>query len=774
MLESRPPTPTTALGPGQGRFISLRTKFGVFLSLIIIVTCSTLSWYFIQNKREAMTQRLMDIGTILVKNLAYNPRVRFAIVTDDQHTLSEFLDGVMAVDDVVYVIISGPDGEPLIKRSKGVLLAGGKGQRSDQAPLYPDPDILTDRRPMPGGAPLVTYLAGEAGRTYAVPVRTGTMPLLFETQQEERLYDFALPVVRSSEREGLSGSPQLEHSDTERLGTANKSAASRTLGLIQVGLTESYVNRALIDTIRASAMLTLVIILAGIVGAVLLTNRIITPLRSLAHVARRVTSGDLTASAQPTTNDEVGQLTWLLNDMTQSLTERDAAISSNLTTISNQVRQLTTLNQASTAISSTLDLDKLLGIVMQLLSDNLGFVRVIVMFFDPDRGIAYTGRVSGVPDSVAQAVYRLAFPVRDDASLHAELLLRGKPLLVTDLESIAHRLPAANLALLRQVGMTSFVAAPLRSTHRIIGYVGADKGAVACTQEDLDVLTTMASHVAIAIDNARAYQELGLLTTTLEQRVQDRTQELQSANVRLQELDRLKSAFVSIVSHELRTPMTAIRGYIDNMLDGLAGPLTEKQEHYLNRVKVNADRLTHMIAELLDLSRIEAGRVELVLSEVDMRGLILDVVDEFQRLAADKGVRINVQATGSVHAVVGDRNKLHQVLTNLIGNAMKFTPSGGRIDVTLDTTPEGTMRVTVSDSGSGIPPDELPRIFEKFFRGSGVPPEARGAGLGLAIVKTLIELHGGRVWVESMVGQGSRFRFCVPTEPPPPTPPPPP
>ncbi len=763
------PVGTTPLPPSPnvepGRFVSLRVKFGVFLSLIVVVTCSTLSWYFIQNKRETMTQRLKDIGRVLTKNLASNPRVRYAIITDDRTMLAEFLDGVMAVDDVVYAVISDPTGEPLVARTKGLMADPKTRRRRPEQAVYPDPALARAPLATPVTDPLITYLVASPARPHAVPGEHLPTHVLADSVPAERLYDFALPVVRPSDRSPLPGMPSFESPPMRPDQSAPASAQARVVGLIQVGLTESHLNQALLDAIGTAAWLTLLTILGGVLGIVALTNRIITPLRSLATVARRVTGGDLTASVQPTTRDEIGQLTWLFNNMTQSLKERDEAISVNLSTISNQVRQLTTLNQAGTAIASTLDLDRLLSTLLQLLTDNLGFTRIVVMFFDAERGLARTARVSGVPDAIADAASRLEFPVRDDGSLHAELLLRGKSQLVLDLDAVAHRIPERNLRLLRQVGMTSFVAAPLRSTQRILGYIGADKGAVPCTQEDCDVLTTLASQVAVAIDNARAYRQLGELTASLEQRVLERTQEIQTANVRLKELDKLKSAFVSIVSHELRTPMTAIRGYIDNMLDGLAGPLTDKQVHYLNRVKFNADRLTHMIAELLDLSRIEAGRVELALSELDLRALASDVVDEFQRMASEKGVAIEMRASESLPAIAGDRNKLYQVLTNLIGNAMKFTPTGGRIEVEVTRTEPGRLQVSVSDTGCGIHAEELPRIFEKFFRGSTAPPEARGAGLGLAIVWTLIELHGGRVWVDSTVGVGSRFSFCLPLGP---------
>jgi signal transduction histidine kinase len=330
------------------------------------------------------------------------------------------------------------------------------------------------------------------------------------------------------------------------------------------------------------------IILFGIALTVILARRIITPLKNLAGVANRIAEGDLTASAAPTTNDEVGQLTESFNRMTASLSERDRAIS-------------------------------------------------------------------------------------------------------------------------------------------------------------------------------RAYQQLEQLAQTLERRVQERTGELEHANARLQELDMLKSAFVSTVSHELRTPMTSIKGYVDNMQDGLAGALTEKQGYYLERVRYHVERLTRMINDLLDLATIEAGKVKLRVGDVRVRTLVTEVAESFQRMAQEKGVVLRTDCSADLPVVRGDQDKLQQVLTNLVQNAIKFAPAGGEVRVESRLGDGGAVQISVSDTGRGIPPHELDRVFDRFYRGESAPTEERGSGLGLPIAKNLVELHGGRIWVESTPGQGSRFFFTVPT-----------
>jgi signal transduction histidine kinase len=281
-----------------------------------------------------------------------------------------------------------------------------------------------------------------------------------------------------------------------------------------------------------------------------------------------------------------------------------------------------------------------------------------------------------------------------------------------------------------------------------------------------------------------------MLNLRLEAKVAERTRELSEANAdleashrKLQALDRLKSEFVSNVSHELRTPLTAIRMAVDNLLDGVSGDISPTLQRYLTRVKDNTDRLVRLISDLLDLSRIEAGRVELHPAPVSIGETFQDVVDGLRPMATAKGLVLEVVPEGHPVVALADRDKLHQVLTNLVGNAVKFTPEGGRVRLSvrvvhpwesqapsgLDDAPSrvedaGQVEVTVEDTGEGIPSEELGAIFEKFHQvHRHGQRKAHGTGLGLTIAKSLIEIQGGTIRVESELGRGSRFIFTLPT-----------
>jgi signal transduction histidine kinase len=244
--------------------------------------------------------------------------------------------------------------------------------------------------------------------------------------------------------------------------------------------------------------------------------------------------------------------------------------------------------------------------------------------------------------------------------------------------------------------------------------------------------------------------------------LQDLYTKLEAANVELREASLRKSEFVSIVSHDLRTPLTAIGGFVDNLLEGIGGPLTEKQRRSLDRIKTNIGRLVRMINDLLDLSKIEAGTLPFRSKTIAIADFVDTLMESLQPLAHEKSLRLGSSIQDRSLLIQGDPDKLTQVMTNLIQNACKFTPSGG--EVRLDVTADGAdfARVCVSDTGCGISPDELPRVFDKFYRGTASRGEARGAGLGLAIVKHFVELHQGRIWVESAPEQGSRFYFTIP------------
>ncbi len=237
--------------------------------------------------------------------------------------------------------------------------------------------------------------------------------------------------------------------------------------------------------------------------------------------------------------------------------------------------------------------------------------------------------------------------------------------------------------------------------------------------------------------------------------------ELEDQNERLRELDRLKDEFVALVSHELRTPLTSIRGYLELVLEGEAGDLTDEQRQFLGVVERNAHRLLALVGDLLFLAQIEAGKLSLEIGAVDLSAIAAESVETARPLAEEKGITITL-ATGPLALIAGDRARLAQLLDNLISNGVKFTPAGGRVDVRVRGQ-RGQAVVEVRDTGMGIPSDDQQHLFERFFRTAQATEQAiPGTGLGLAISKAIVHGHGGQITVASAEGTGTTFRVSIP------------
>ncbi|MBA3416152.1 MAG: PAS domain S-box protein, partial [Chloroflexia bacterium] len=241
-------------------------------------------------------------------------------------------------------------------------------------------------------------------------------------------------------------------------------------------------------------------------------------------------------------------------------------------------------------------------------------------------------------------------------------------------------------------------------------------------------------------------------------------EELRAAKDAAEEANRLKSAFLSTMSHELRTPMNAILGYAHLLLDGMAGELSAEQAEDVRRIAEGADRLLGLINDVLDLSRIEAGSMELTLEAVDLRQVVAAVRGEVAALALSKGLDLVVDLPAAPLPLEGDPHRLHQILLNLVGNAVKFTDRG-RVEIRVRPTPTGAA-IAVADTGVGIPPAFLTHVFDEFRQAdAGTTRRYGGSGLGLAIAKRLTELHGGTIAVESRLDEGSTFIVTLPARP---------
>ena len=253
-------------------------------------------------------------------------------------------------------------------------------------------------------------------------------------------------------------------------------------------------------------------------------------------------------------------------------------------------------------------------------------------------------------------------------------------------------------------------------------------------------------------------------------RLKDFANQLEKANQELRKIDAMKSEFVSVASHELRTPLAAIKNAVQLMLSGKTGEINENQSKFLSMAERNINRLTNILNDLLNLSRIESGKIELKFESLELNRIIELTASSLRPQADVKSIQIEVDISEPLPAVYGDPEKIEQILTNLIGNAIKFTPEEEKIIISakyLSKEKEGgygdKVAVSVKDTGIGIPPEHLDAIFEKFHQvESSLHRSVSGTGLGLAITKGLVEAHQGKIWVESQIQKGSTFTFTLP------------
>jgi len=261
--------------------------------------------------------------------------------------------------------------------------------------------------------------------------------------------------------------------------------------------------------------------------------------------------------------------------------------------------------------------------------------------------------------------------------------------------------------------------------------------------ETVELLRTFGTQSALAIQNARLFHEIA-----------DKSQQLEAASQH-------KSEFLANMSHELRTPLNAIIGFSEVLAQGMFGGINDKQTEYLHDILESGRHLLSLINDILDLSKIEAGRMDLELSEFDLPQAIQNALTLVRERALRRGIALHHVIDDQVADIRADERKIKQVLLNLLSNAIKFTPEGGRIEVRAAPA-DGLVEVSVTDTGIGIAPEDLEAVFEEFRQVGTADRKAEGTGLGLALSRKFVELHGGRISVKSQIGVGSTFTFTLP------------
>ncbi|HYT96959.1 MAG TPA: ATP-binding protein, partial [Casimicrobiaceae bacterium] len=324
-------------------------------------------------------------------------------------------------------------------------------------------------------------------------------------------------------------------------------------------------------------------------------------------------------------------------------------------------------------------------------------------------------------------------------------ILRGSVLHVPDVEhgdDVPSRVRPGCMA----VGVKGAIFAPMMWEGKGIGAIFVGRDYVGpFSEKDIALLKTFADQAVIAIQNARLFRE-----------IQDKGRQLEIANQH-------KSEFLANMSHELRTPLNAIIGFSEVLLERLFGDVNEKQDDYLKDIHSSGRHLLSLINDILDLSKVEAGRMELEPTSFNLPAAVDNAMTLIRERAQQHNVALSANVDTTFGEIVADERKFKQILLNLLSNAVKFTPDGGRIDVTARRADAQTM-ISVRDTGVGIAVHDQAAVFEEFRQvGHDYMRKQEGTGLGLALTKKFVELHGGRIWLESELGKGSTFTFTIPT-----------
>jgi signal transduction histidine kinase len=518
-------------------------------------------------------------------------------------------------------------------------------------------------------------------------------------------------------------------------------AALGWLVFVELPTSEAYA--PLYAAIERSAGLLLAGLALAFLAGVFLARRMVGPIQALRAGAARIGSGELGERISIKTGDELEALADQFNEMAGRLQESYADLENKVeirtAELAQSVEELRALGEVSHAVNSTLDLETVLTTIVakavQISRTDAGAIYV----YDASCDEFHLRATHGMSDAMIAAIAKQHIGVRDANMGRAAA--RGEPVQVTDVRDE----PSSPLnEIILAAGYRALLVVPLLSSDGIVGaLVVRRKEPNLFAKPTVDLLQTFATQSVLAIQNARLFNE-----------IEEKSRQLSIASEH-------KSQFLANMSHELRTPLNAILGYTELIVDRIYGEIPEKVRAILARVQSNGRHLLGLINDVLDLSKIEAGQLTLSLSDYSISEMVSTVLTAVEPLATGKQLALNSVLPPDLPPAHGDERRIAQVLLNLVGNAIKFTDSG-EVAVRASAA-NGSFTIAVRDTGPGIPEVDQRKIFEEFQQADTSSTRKKGGtGLGLSIAKRIVELHGGKIYVESSPGQGSTFSITLP------------
>ncbi len=588
---------------------------------------------------------------------------------------------------------------------------------------------------------------GTAGRAYVVDgagalVAHPDISLVLQKTNMAALDQVTAAIFRGRGGGGAAAVPIARDLQGHRVLTAHADIPSlRWFVFAEQPLGEAFA------TLRASIQRTVILIVLGvamsIVASLILARRMVQPIRALQEGAAKIGAGELRQRLELKTGDEIEVLAEQFNQMTEQLQESYATLEQR---VDERTRELTEALEQQTATGEVLSVisssptnvqpvfDRILANALRLCEAAYGAV------WRFEHGAFRLAAISSEAP-FADEVRAMVVPPGPETPLR-RVGLELAPVHSADVQTD----PRFSLPeVYRREGMRSALAVPMLKEGELVGALSFHRKEVRpFSDKQVRLVKTFADQAVIAIENVRLLNE-----------TQEKTRQLEIANEH-------KSQFLANMSHELRTPLNAVIGFSEVLLERMFGELNEKQEEYLNDILSSGRHLLSLINDILDLSKIEAGRMELEAAEFDLPQAIDNALVLVRERAARHGLALATAVDARLGTVRGDERKIKQVLLNLLSNAVKFTPEGGRIQVRAARV-DGAAEISVTDTGVGIAPEDQEAVFEEFRQvGTDYAKKREGTGLGLALARRFVELHGGRMWVKSQVGEGSTFTFTIP------------
>jgi len=487
------------------------------------------------------------------------------------------------------------------------------------------------------------------------------------------------------------------------------------------------------------------IVFVAIMG-IFLSKKLARPIQLLHDGAEKIASGNLDVRLDIRTNDEIEQLANEFNNMAAKLKESYSNLEQK---VEQRTQQLSALNLISTTTNRTLELQTILEETLDKVLEVMGFQAGALRLRDEKTDKLVLRVARGLPSEVIEKYQEISM----GEMFAGKTAIEGQPVVVEDLQ----KTPQSE-GPFQSMGMVTVVAIPLKSKDRVLGTLtGASQTHRSFSSQDMELLSSIGSQLGIAIENATLFIRTKAMVE------------------QLQEVDRFKTEFFSNISHQLRTPMTSIIGNSEFLLTGKSGDLNPKQNECIESIQESGRLLLDEINNLLDLSRIKAGKMEIKFGEFSVEKLVKKCRITVAPLAAKKNQKIefHLKTQGEDYQfedgelmINADQTKVQQILLNLLSNAIKFTPKNGLISIQASSCllkGEPAIEISVMDNGKGIRKEDQEKIFDDFKQlDSSDAREQTGSGLGLPIAKKYIEMHGGRIFVDSQFGRGSNFTFILP------------